>query len=81
MQTCCSPQSIALVQLGGAQTWCVLQLAPDAQLPLLVQVLPTGVHWPEMQLLPASQSAERPQSGILAHAPLMQVAPPLQSEL
>jgi len=44
MQTCCSPQSIALVQLGGAQTWCVLQLAPDAQLPLLVQVLPTGVH-------------------------------------
>jgi hypothetical protein len=80
MQTCWSPQSIALVQLGGAQTWCVLQLAPGAQALLLVQGLPTGVHWPLMQLLPASHSAEREHCGIVAHAPLMQVAPALQSE-
>src|SRR5262249_20599229 len=80
MHTCWSPQSIALVQLGGAQTWCVLQLAPGAQALLLLQGLPTGVHWPEMQLLPASQSADREHWGIFAHAPLMQVAPELQSE-
>ena len=59
MQTCWSPQSMALVQLGGAQTWCVLQLAPAAQALSLLQGLPTATHWPLMQLLPASQSAER----------------------
>ena len=80
MQTCWSPQSMALVQLGGAQTWCVLQLAPAAQALLLLQGLPTATHWPLMQLLPASQSAEREHCGIFAHAPLMQVAPALHSE-
>ena len=31
MQTCSSPQSMALVQLGGAQTPWLLQVAPGAQ--------------------------------------------------
>ena len=71
---------MALVQLGGAQTWWLLQLAPEAQPLLLVQGLPTGVQVPLMQLLPASHSAEREHCGIFAHAPLIQVASALQSE-
>ena len=54
-----SPQSMALVQLGGAQTPWLLQIAPGAQAWLLEQGFPTGVHRPTMQLLPASQSPER----------------------
>jgi len=50
---------MALVQLGGAQIWCVLQLAPAAQSLLELQVFPTTVQLPAMQLLPELQSAER----------------------
>jgi hypothetical protein len=59
MQTCSRPQSMALVQLGGAQTLCSLQLAPGAQSLLPLQWLPTGTQLELMQLLPASQSPER----------------------
>jgi hypothetical protein len=37
MQTCSRPQSMALVQLGGAQMSCSLQVAPLAQSRLLWQ--------------------------------------------
>ncbi len=79
MQTCSSPQSMALVQLGGAQTWWLLQLAPGAHAWLLVHGLPTGVHLALMQLLPASQSPEREHCGRSTHAPAMQLAPPEHS--
>jgi hypothetical protein len=50
---------MALVQLGGAQTLCSLQLAPGEQSRLPLQWLPTGTQLELMQLLPASQSPER----------------------
>jgi hypothetical protein len=50
---------MALVQLGGAQTLCSLQLEPVAQSLLPLQWLPTGTQLELMQLLPASQSPER----------------------
>jgi len=59
MQTCSSPQSIALVQLGGAQTLWLLQLAPGAQSRFPLHALPTGTQLESMQLLPASQSPDR----------------------
>ena len=80
MQTCCRPQSMALVQLGGAQTWCSLQLAPRAQSLLLVQGLPTGVQMAAMQLLPASQSPEREHCGSAEHIPEIHDAPAGQSD-
>ena len=69
MQTCSRPQSMALVQLGGAQTSCSLQVAPRAQSPLPWQWLPTGVQTEAMQLLPASQSPEREHCGSIEHIP------------
>ena len=75
MQTCSRPQSMALVQLGGAQTLCSLQLAPRAQSWLRWQGFPTGVHWDAMQLLPASQSPEREHCGRTEHMPEMHDAP------
>jgi len=80
MQTCSRPQSMALVQLGGAQTLCSLQLAPRAQSWLRWQGLPTGVQVEAMQLLPASQSPEREHCGNTEHIPEMQDAPAGQSE-
>jgi hypothetical protein len=79
MQTCSRPQSTALVQLGGAQTSCSLQVAPLAQSRLLEQWLPTGVQRELMQLFPASQSPEREHCGSVAHIPEMQDAPEGQS--
>lgn len=72
---------MALVQLGGAQTPWLLQVAPGAQAWLLEQGFPTGVHRPTMQLLPAAQSPEREHCGRSAHWPEMQLAPPVQSLL
>jgi len=72
---------MALVQLGGAQTWWLLQLAPVAQSRVLLQWLPTGTQDEAMQLLPASQSPEREHWGSFTHAPAMHDAPELQSEL
>jgi hypothetical protein len=66
---------MALVQLGGAQTSWLLQVAPLAHPALLVQALPTGVQLPWMQLEPASQSAEREHWGMTEHFPAMQVPP------
>jgi hypothetical protein len=80
-QICSRPQSIALVQLGGAQTLWLLQLAPVAQSRLPLHVLPTGVQLWAMQLLPASQSPEREHCGSFTHCPAMHDAPALQSEL
>jgi len=80
MQTCCSPQSMALVQLGGAQTWWVLQLAPEAQSLVELQAFPTTVQLPVMQLLPWLQSAEREHWGSLEHTWPMQLPPGPQSE-
>ena len=80
MQTCSRPQSMALVQLGGAQTSCSLQVAPRAQSRLPWQGLPTGVQTEAMQLLPASQSPEREHCGSDAHIPWMQDAPVGQSD-
>ena len=71
---------MALVQLGGAQTLCSLQLAPRAQSRLPVQGLPTGTQVESMQLLPASQSPEREHCGSFTHWLAMQDAPELQSE-
>jgi hypothetical protein len=71
---------MALVQLGGAQTWCVLQLAPEAQSVFRVQAFPTTVQVPVMQLLPRLQSAEREHWGSLAQAWPMQLPPGPQSE-
>jgi hypothetical protein len=75
MQTCSRPQSMALVQLGGAQTSCSLQVAPRAQSWFFWHGLPTGVQTEAMQLLPASQSPEREHCGSEAHIPWMQDAP------
>jgi hypothetical protein len=72
---------MALVQLGGAQTLCSLQLAPRAQSLLAVQGLPTGVQAELMQLLPASQSPEREHCGSTEHIPEMQDAPVGQSDV
>ena len=80
MQTCSRPQSMALVQLGGAQTLCSLQIAPRAQSWFRWHGLPTGVHWFAMQLLPASQSPEREHWGSVEHIPEMQDAPEGQSD-
>jgi hypothetical protein len=71
---------MALVQLGGAQTLCSLQLAPRAQSRFAVQGLPTGVQTEAMQLLPASQSPEREHCGSTEHIPEMQDAPVGQSD-
>ena len=71
---------MALVQLGGAQTLCSLQLAPGEQSLLPLQWLPTGTQLALMQLLPASQSPEREHWGRRTHSLAMQDAPALQSE-
>ena len=71
---------MALVQLGGAQMSCSLQVAPRAQSWFFWQGLPTGVQTEAMQLLPASQSPEREHCGSAAHIPWMQDAPDGQSD-
>lgn len=71
---------MALVQLGGAQTLCSLQLEPVAQSLLPLQWLPTGTQLELMQLLPASQSPEREHCGSITHCPAMHEAPEEQSD-